>query len=118
MGAIFAVLFYPWMRRIELGWFPNSLAAGLFTLAVTVVLFIPIATMTVSGVKSGLKELKQIKHLNTDAGGTSSDEFLDKMFTSAGSNEGARYEDPFVRVTAPRAPGALTFTEPSPPAVI
>ncbi|MBI3544341.1 MAG: AI-2E family transporter [Deltaproteobacteria bacterium] len=85
MGAIFAVLFYPWMKRIERGRFPSSLAAGLFTLAVTLLIFLPLGALTVAGVRSGLTELRQIKQLNpTSVGPGSSDQALDKLFESSG----------------------------------
>lgn len=85
MGAIFAVLFYPWMKRIDRGRFPNSLAAGLFTLAVTLLFFLPVSGLVVTGVRSGLNELRQIKRMSpAPSAPSSSEEVLDKMFTSVG----------------------------------
>ena len=84
MGAIFAVLFYPWMKRIEHQRFPNRLAAGLFTLAATTLLFLPVCLMTIAGVKSGLNELALIKHQHPEAGTGSSSDVLDNMLQSTG----------------------------------
>jgi len=85
MGAIFAVLFYPWMKRIDRGRFPNSLAAGLFTTGVTLLIFVPVIAIMIGSVNTGLNELKRIKRMNpasTEA--ASSEVVLDKMFASSG----------------------------------
>lgn len=85
MGAIFAVLFYPWMKRIDRGRFPNSLAAGLFMLAVTLIIFLPVISMSIVGVKAGLHELKQFKGTNQASGEVALNyEMLDHLFESSG----------------------------------
>ncbi len=83
MGAIFAVLFYPLMKRIHKGHFPDSLAAALFTLGVTLLIFLPIITIFSMGISTGMEELKRVKKINVANGSTSSsDGTLDQMFAS------------------------------------
>lgn len=90
MGAIFAVLFMPWMKRISRGKFPNSLAAALFTFAVTLVLFIPIGTIGVVGAKSGLKRLQHFKQAQEAEHGskakpvTDPDDMIDSLIEKTG----------------------------------
>jgi predicted PurR-regulated permease PerM len=90
MAAIFAVLFYPWMKRIEFKKFPNSLAAALFTLAVTLLLFLPVSVLIVAGAKTGLNHLKQLRRASAQAARTgvapeaTADHALDKIFEGLG----------------------------------
>jgi predicted PurR-regulated permease PerM len=85
MAAIFAVLFHPWMKKIDRGHFPNAIAAGLFTLGVTLVVFLPISTIMIVSVNSGLTELKRIKRLDPKAANAASSEVvIDKIFETSG----------------------------------
>src|SRR4051812_17370357 len=85
MGAIFAVLFHPWMKKIDRGGFPNSLAAGLFMLGATLVFFLPVMAVLIGSVRSGLSELRSIKRLAPEPTlATSSEVVLDNFFAGSG----------------------------------
>jgi len=86
MGALLAVLFHPWMNKLRRGRFPNSVAAGLFTLAVTLVIFLPITGLAIGSVNAGLSELKQLRHVNPNppVDTRSSDVVFDNIFENPG----------------------------------
>ena len=83
IGAIFAVLFYPVMNRIHQGRFPDPIAAGFFTLAVTLLIFFPIITIATISINSGVDELQRVRQINiTNGRAMSSDGVLDQMFAT------------------------------------
>lgn len=58
MGAVFAVLFFPVLERMENRKLSTVLASTLLTVGITLLILLPAALLTFLGVKAGLKQLR------------------------------------------------------------
>jgi predicted PurR-regulated permease PerM len=68
MGAVFAVLIFPWLERLERFKFRTSRASALLTLGVTIVFLLPAATLIFLGTKAVLQQVRLWKDAPRGAG--------------------------------------------------
>lgn len=61
MGAVLAVLFFPWFLRLERRKVPPSVAAGGLTLGIALVLLLPAGLLTFLVAKTGVEQLRHLK---------------------------------------------------------
>ena len=61
MGAVLAVLFFPWMAVLERRKIPSAVASGLLTLGMTLVFLLPASFLIFVGAKAGFGQLKAWK---------------------------------------------------------
>ncbi|MGE0615171.1 MAG: AI-2E family transporter [Bacteriovoracia bacterium] len=66
MGAIFAILFYPYMAKLERRKLGHTAAAALLTLAITFILILPLGYMVFMGAKVGLQQLGHFQTPQSD----------------------------------------------------
>jgi predicted PurR-regulated permease PerM len=61
MGAIFAVLFFPWLEKLERRKFSTGLASALLTVGITLVVLIPSSILLFIGARTGVQQLQIIR---------------------------------------------------------
>lgn len=61
MGGVFAVLFLPWVEKLERRKFSTSVSSAIVTISVTLGLLLPTSVLTYQGVKSGLQQLELLR---------------------------------------------------------
>ncbi|MFL5814723.1 MAG: AI-2E family transporter [Bdellovibrionia bacterium] len=61
MGGVFAVLFMPWVEKLEKKKVSTGTASGLVTLGVTLLILLPTSILIYQGVKSGIEQLQALK---------------------------------------------------------
>jgi predicted PurR-regulated permease PerM len=80
MGGIFAVLFSPWLSRMQGRRIPKPLASAILTLGVTVVFILPISFLIFYVAKTGVQQLQAFRNAPVVAGlAPSGDGFLDVL---------------------------------------
>ncbi|MGZ3699455.1 MAG: AI-2E family transporter, partial [Bdellovibrionota bacterium] len=67
MGGILAILFIPWLEKLEKRKLPTQAGAGILTLAITVLLLMPSSVLIFLGARAGVQEFQSLK--NQPAGG-------------------------------------------------
>ncbi|OFZ84575.1 MAG: hypothetical protein A3K03_01470 [Bdellovibrionales bacterium RIFOXYD1_FULL_44_7] len=61
MGAVFAVLFFPWLKALEKRKVPVPLASAILTIGVSLGLLLPVAILAFMAAKTGLQQLRMWK---------------------------------------------------------
>lgn len=83
MGAVFAVLFFPWLEKLERKKMPTSLASAFLTIGVTLGFVVPGGLLLFLGTKTGLQQLRVWKESPKSVGGG----FFENMVNSPGVSE-------------------------------
>ncbi len=61
MGGILAILFFPWLEKLERRKFSTPLASALLTFGITLVVLLPASVLTFLGAKAGIEQLRAFK---------------------------------------------------------
>jgi len=61
MGGVFAVLFMPWVEKLERKKLSTGTASGIVTLGVTTLILLPTSILIYQGVKSGVEQLQSLR---------------------------------------------------------
>jgi predicted PurR-regulated permease PerM len=61
MGGILAILFFPWLERLERRKLSTPAASGILTMGITLVVLLPASVLTFLGAKAGLEQLRAFK---------------------------------------------------------
>lgn len=60
MGAVFAILFFPYMNMLHKRKISRSVAAGLLTITITFILILPLSYLIYMGARTGLQQLGHV----------------------------------------------------------
>src|SRR5690242_6217436 len=69
MGAVFAVLFFPWLEKLEHRKLATGTASALLTVGVTLVFLVPSSILIFLGAKTGFQQLRVWRDAPKGSGG-------------------------------------------------